>query len=84
MPLPSLPKNAWFKLGALLSLGSLIWSVFRGNRRLGLLSAGFAGAFLEKWDDLRLEKKVSATLAAAEARGLAAGAADLEAAWRRE
>lgn len=84
MPLPSRPKNAWIKIGALLSLGCLIGSVFRGNRRLGLLSAGFAGAFLEKWDDLRLEKKVASTLAAAEARGVDADAADLEAAWRRE
>lgn len=84
MPPPSLPKNAWIRIGALLSLGSLIWSVFRSNRRLGRLSAGLAGAFLERWDELRLGRKVSGILAAAEARGVRADDAGLEAAWRRE
>ena len=80
MALPPLPKNLWIKAGAILSLGSLVWSVFRGHRRLGRLSAGFTGAFFEKWDHLRLEKKVAATMAQAESRGLTTAEAAVSAA----
>lgn len=66
-----LPENAWIIGGALASLAALAFSVLRGHRLLGRITSGFAGAFLEKWDDIRLEKRVAALLARAEAEGRA-------------
>jgi hypothetical protein len=62
-------RNLWTKGGAVGSLLSLAFAVWRGNRTLGRVSAGFAGAFLERWDEIRLAKKVSRILAEADRRG---------------
>lgn len=65
--------------GTFLSLGSLALAFLRGNRLLGRLSAGFAGAFAEGWRDARLEKKVSGILA--RAGSVAAAKDDLGRLW---
>lgn len=62
-------RHLWVKAGAIGSLLALVLSVFRGHPFLGRISAGFAGAFLERWDDLRLEKKVASVLARARENG---------------
>lgn len=58
-------KHAWIKAGAIGSLAIVLLSMFRGHRLLGKLATGFAGAFLVKWDEIRLENKVSRLLAKA-------------------
>lgn len=50
------------------SFAVLALAMWRGSRLGGRLASGFAGAFLEAWGDLRLEKKVAGILAKAEAR----------------
>jgi hypothetical protein len=68
MPKLRLTRNAWISAGALLSLGSLALSLLGGRRSSARISARVAGAFLEAWSDLRLEKKVARILAKAEGR----------------
>lgn len=68
-----LTRNGWIIGGTVASLAALAFSLLRGNRLLGRITSGFAGAFLEKWDELRLEKRVASLLAKAEAEGKAPG-----------
>jgi hypothetical protein len=62
-------KNLWIKGGAVGSLLSLALAVWRGNRTLSRVSAGFAGAFLARWDEMRLAGKVTRILREADKRG---------------
>jgi hypothetical protein len=70
-----LTRDGWIVGGALASLAALAFSLLRGHRLSGRIASGFAGAFLERWDDLRLEKRVASLLAKAEAEGKAPDAA---------
>ena len=64
-------RDGWIIGGTLVSLAALAFSFLRGHRLLGRITSGFAGAFLEKWGDIRLEKRVAALLAKAETEGKA-------------
>jgi hypothetical protein len=66
-----LSHDGWIIGGALVSLAALAFAMTRRHRLLGRIASGFAGAFLEKWGDIRLEKKVADILARAEAEGKA-------------
>lgn len=69
MPQKRLARDGWIIGGTLVSLAALAYSLLRGNRRQGRITSGFAGAFLEEWNDIRLEKRVAALLAKAAAEG---------------
>lgn len=77
----NLSKHTWATAGTLLSLGALAWAFLRGNRALGRLSAGFAGAFLEAWRDARLEQRVARILARTGHAGSAEAATALGRLW---
>lgn len=62
-------RDGWMVGGTLVSLAALAWSLLRGKRRLGRITSGFAGAFLESWGELRLERRVAALLAKSDAEG---------------
>lgn len=74
-------RNAWVKAGTAVSLAALAWAFLRGHRTTGRLAAGFAGAFLEKWRDLRLERKVGEILDKAGSPGNAETRAGLGRLW---
>lgn len=65
----ALPRRTYIGAGAALSLGVLALSMIAGKRRLARFSSRLTGAFVGKWSDLRLEKKVGDLLAKADAEG---------------
>ncbi len=76
-----LSEYVWVPAGALLSLGSVLLFLFRGNRGAARFFTLVSGAFFEKWGDLRLEKKVVGILAKAEAEGRPVQSDEITKAW---